>query len=71
MTRYADELRGSETERCIVIGLLNGEVIDRPAVVLSVHDGGNRATVKYDDDGTEETLTFERVTLQGDEDVRV
>lgn len=67
MTRFADELRGGEGERCTVFGLRNGDVIERDATVIAVHDGGQSATVRYDDDQSTETLTFERIDLEGDE----
>lgn len=44
--RYADELKGSEGERCIVGDLRRGIV--HHGVIEQVHDEGRKVTVLYD-----------------------
>ena len=50
MTRFADELRGSEGERCIVTDLRHGT--RHPGVIVRWDDAAQRADVKYDTGAT-------------------
>jgi hypothetical protein len=46
MTRFADELRGSEGERCIVTDLRTG--LRHNGVIRAWSDDEKKATVEYD-----------------------
>jgi len=56
--RYADEMRGSEGERCTVRG--------RTGTVVKVVEEGRRALVALDDDDTY-TFNYDEIQLLGDE----
>lgn len=62
--RFADELRGSEGEACQV--KLPFEVT-RDAVICAVYDEGRRVFVQFDDDLSRREVSYELVTLYGEE----
>jgi hypothetical protein len=62
--RFADELRGSEGERCKVTDLRTGTI--HPGVVQKWNDVTRRADVLYDD-GTLVRVGYSFVSLIGDE----
>ena len=62
--RFADEMRGSEGERCTVTDLRTGKV--EPGVVMAWHDKLQKADVKYDS-GPLVRVGFNFVTLIGEE----
>lgn len=55
MTRFADELIGSEGERC--------KVGDAPAIIREVHDNGKNVTVQYVEDNNCRVVHFSQVEL--------
>lgn len=46
MTRFADELRGSEGERCVVTDLRTG--VRHQGVIVAWNDATGKADVQYD-----------------------
>lgn len=59
MTRFADELCGSEGERAKVGGA--------PVVIVAVHDGGEKATVQYVQNNECRVLHHTQIELEGHE----
>ncbi len=64
MMRFADELRGSEGERCTVTSPGSRQL--RDGVVIAWDDAAGMATVECDD-GTTFRVRFDFVQLHGDE----
>ena len=64
MTRFADELRGSEGDRCRVIDLRTAS--SHYGTVESWDDETKKAVVQYDD-GTRVRVAYTFVQLIGDE----
>jgi len=64
VTRFADELRGSEGERCVVTDLRTG--IRHCGVVVAWDDETGKADVKYDS-GPLVRVGFSFLRLLGDE----
>jgi hypothetical protein len=60
MTRFADELCGSEGEWCQVHG--------ERAIIRAVHDGGQKVTVQFERDERTELVWHDHVELEGNED---
>lgn len=65
MTRYADELKGSEGENIVVLSAYNPY---RVGSIIEADDDGATVTVQYDD-GSTERVGYGRVQLVDDEDV--
>ena len=65
MTRFADELRGSEGERCVVVTDLRTG-IRHCGVIVAWNDETGKADVQYDS-GPLVRVGFSFVTLLGDE----
>lgn len=64
MTRFADELRGSEGERCIVTDLRTGK--RHEGEIVAWNENEHRAVVRYDD-GRIFSVGYSFVQLIGDE----
>ena len=62
--RFADELRGSEGERCTVTDLRTGTLQD--GTIVSWNDDTQRATVEYDN-GRLVSVGYAFLNLHGDE----
>lgn len=66
MTRFYDELRGSEGEWCSVNERVR-HLVPRRGIIRAVHDGGQKVTVQFEDNTTM-VVAYGDVELEGDED---